>query len=101
MVDFSKVTEIPLDYMSLRQSAATQGVRIEDGVLRITGGCSLFSKYFQGLLARRQQAFDVDFTAAMKFEPRHLNHLAGIQAYYNYDNYFNHRMTRNDTGTFR
>ena len=98
LVDFSKVTEIPLDYMSLRRSAATQGVRIEDGVLRITGGCSLFSKYFQGLLARRQQAFDVDFLAAMKFEPRHLNHLAGIQAYYNYDNYFNLRMTRNDTG---
>lgn len=97
-VEFDRISEIPLDYMTLRRSAKTQGVRIEDGVLRITGGCSLFSKYFQGFLARRQQAFDLDFTAAMRFEPRHRNHLAGIQAYYNYDNYFNLRMTRDENG---
>lgn len=98
LVEFDKVDEIPPEYMTLRRSAARQGVRIEDGVLRITGGCSLFSKYHQGFLARRQQAFDVDFTAAMRFEPRHLNHLAGIQAYYNYDNFFNLRLTRDQEG---
>ena len=96
--DFSKETDIPIDYMTLRRSAKTQGIRLEDGVLRITGGCSLFSKYHQGLLARRQQAFHADFSACMKFEPRHLNHVAGIQVYYNYDNYINLKMTRDDAG---
>ena len=84
--------------MTLRRSAGRQGVRIEDGVLRLTGGNSLYSKYNQAFLARRQQAFDVDFVTAMKFEPRHLNHIAGVQAYYNYDNYFNLRMTRDEQG---
>lgn len=98
LVEFDKITEIPLDYMTLRRCAKRQGIRIEDGVLRINGGCSMVSRYNQGLVARRQQAFDVDFITAMRFEPRHLNHLAGIQAYYNYDNFFNLRMTRDEEG---
>ncbi len=98
--DFSKVTEMPLEFMTLRKSFASNGVKLEDGVLRIEGGNSLFSKYFQGLVARRQQSFDCDLVTAMRFEPRHMNHLAGIQAYYNYDNFFNLRVTRDEKGKY-
>lgn len=86
-VDFSKGT-VPLDYMTLRQSRETCGIRIVDGKLNITGGNSLASKYHQGFLARRQQHFSYDFTTRMTFHPEHPNHMAGIACYYNYDNYY-------------
>jgi xylan 1,4-beta-xylosidase len=96
-VDFYK-EGIPLDYMTLRRSFSTNGIAIVDKKLRIKGGCSLSSKYQQGLLARRQQSFNCDFIAAIKFEPRHMNHLAGLIVYYNYDNYFHLRITRDEEG---
>lgn len=70
--DFGKVTEIPLEYMTLRQSAKTCGITISDGKLHIQGGNSLASKYNQGLLVRRHQHHSYDFTAKMEFAPKRL-----------------------------
>lgn len=96
--DFSKETEIPLEYMTLRRSAASCGVRIEGGVLRIRGGNSLASKYGQGLLARRHQHHSYNFTAKMCFTPRDYCHMAGLVCYYNYDNYYYLHLSRGDDG---
>ena len=96
-VDFSK-EGVPLDYMTLRQSAKTCKISVEDGKLRIGGGNSLSSKYGQGFLARRQQAFCYDFTARMEFEPGSYGHMAGVACYYNYDNYCYLCKTSNDRG---
>ena len=96
-VEFADGT-IPLDYMTLRQSKETCGVRVADGALVIRGGCSPMSRYEQGLIARRQRAFNCDFTAAMRFAPRHLNHIAGLLVYYNCDNYYYLQMTRDENG---
>lgn len=85
-VDFSKGA-IPMDYMTLRKSRETCGIRVQDGKLELTGGNSLSSKFNQSLLARRQQAFSYDFTAELEFTPRCFNHMAGVVCYYNYDNY--------------
>lgn len=52
-VDFA-VDDLPLDYMTLRRSFVTNGIFLRDGKLRIRGGASIMSKYFQGLVARRQ-----------------------------------------------
>lgn len=98
-VDFQQ-QELPLDYMTLRRSFATNGIRRKDGVLRIAGGASIMSKYFQGLTARRQQCLNCDFETAMKFEPRHLNHIAGMVVYYNYDNNYYLKMSRDENGRF-
>ncbi|WP_349671191.1 glycoside hydrolase family 43 protein [Lacrimispora sp.] len=95
--DFSNGT-FPLDYMTLRQSAGTCGIKVVNGHLRIQGGCSPMSKYMQAFLARRQQCLECDFTAAMEFEPRHLNHLAGMMVYYNYDNHYYLKMSRDERG---
>ena len=98
-VDFSKGV-IPLDYMTLRRSFQRNGIKIVDGKLRIVGGNSVMSKYFQALIARRQQCLDCDFEAAMEFHPRHLNHIAGLLVYYNYDNNYYLKMSRDEKGKF-
>ncbi|MCI8418069.1 MAG: family 43 glycosylhydrolase [Lachnospiraceae bacterium] len=97
--DFSK-GRIPLEYMTLRRSFATNGISVENGVLHMQGGASVMSKYFQGLLARRQQCLDCDFETAMRFAPRHLNHIAGMLVYYNYDNHYYLKMSRAPEGLF-
>ena len=58
------------------------------------------SKYRQALIARRQQSFNCDFCVAMQFAPRHLNHMAGLLVYYNYDNHYYCRMSRDENGVF-
>ena len=96
-VDFAE-DELPLDYMTLRQSQRTCGVSIRDGRLVIRGGCSVMSKYNQGFIARRQQNLCCDFSTQMFFAPHHLNHMAGMLVYYNYDNHYFLKMTRDEAG---
>ena len=36
----------------------------------------------------------------MELEPRHLNHIAGLLVYYNYDNHYYLKMSRCDEGLF-
>lgn len=91
---------IPLEYMTLRRSFQRNGIEILDGKLRITGGASVMSKFFQALIARRQQCVDCDFEAAMEFNPRHLNHIAGVLVYYNCDNNYYLKMSRDEKGRF-
>ena len=93
--DFGKITEIPLEYMTLRQSVKTCGISISEGKLHIQGGNSLASKYNQGLLARRHQHHSYDFTAKMEFDPGDYCHMAGIVCYYNYDNNINYQANLN------
>lgn len=98
-VDFQD-GKIPPSYMSLRRSFKTNRVEIVEQKLRITGGASVMSKYHQALIARRQQHFHCDFSAAMQFRPRHLNHIAGLLVYYNYDNIYYLKMSRDENGEF-
>lgn len=95
--DFSD-GEIPLDFMTLRKSFASNGIFVQNGKLVIRGGCSVMSKYHQGLIARPQESFCCDFSARMTFVPRHLNHMAGLVIYYNYDNVYHLRITKDAAG---
>lgn len=97
LVDFSK-SGIPYDYMTLRQSRETCGIKVEDGSLNLVGGNSLSSKYNQALLVRRQQNFSYEFTAQMEFQPKNHCHMAGIVCYYNYDNYNYLFVSRDEAG---
>lgn len=98
-VDFS-VDDIPLEYMTLRKAFASNGIFVKDGKLHIEGGASIMSKYFQGLIARRQQCLSCDFETAMEFVPKHLNHIAGLVVYYNYDNNYYLKMSCSEKGKF-
>lgn len=98
-VDFS-IQPIPLDYMTLRQGHASCGIRLENGALVIRGGCSPLSRFEQGFLARRQQSLNCDFSTLMAFEPMHLNHQAGLMVYYNCDNHYHLKMTRDENGKY-
>lgn len=95
--DFSEGA-ISQDFMTLRKSFASNGISVQNGRLHIEGGCSVMSKYHQGLLARVQESFHCDFSARMSFVPRHLNHLAGLVVYYNYDNVYHLRITKDTEG---
>lgn len=97
-VDFAACGQIPLDYMTLRRGPETWGIRVTDGQLHIKGGASPFCKYDQALLARRQQSFRCDFSTMMHFSPRHLNHIAGLMVYYNYDNHYWLKLLRDEQG---
>jgi len=92
--------KIPLSYMSLRQSFKTCGIEVVNQKLRISGGASVMSKFRQALIARRQQSLTCDFCASMQFHPRHLNHIAGLLVYYNCDNNYYLKMSRDDKGEF-
>lgn len=96
-LDFA-VDDLPLDYMTLRRSREHSGVSVRDGALVIAGGCSPMCRYEQGLVAHRQRSLNCDFTACMRFVPRHLNHLAGLLVYYNCDNFYYLKMTRDEEG---
>ena len=99
-VDFSQVKNIPLDYMTLRRSFKSNGISIKNGKLHLQGGASMMSKFFQALLARRQQSLSCDFETEMTFNPRHLNHIAGMLVYYNCDNNYYLKMSRSPEGVF-
>ncbi len=96
--DFSRLQELPLEYMTLRQGAGSCGIRIADGRLRLRGGNSLASKYQQCLAARRHQHHAYDFTAKMWFAPKDYCHMAGLVCYYNYDNYYYLYISCDDSG---
>lgn len=80
--------KMPLDFLTLRKSFASNGISVHDQKLWIEGGCSPMAKFRQGVAARTQECLDCDFTAVMEFAPRHRNHLAGLLVYYNYDNFY-------------
>lgn len=58
------------------------------GFLRLTGRESLNSLHGQSMVARRQQAFDVEVETLLEFEPESYQHMAGIVYYYNTKNYY-------------
>lgn len=96
-VEFNK-KELPWEFMTLRESATHCGLDLQSrsGWLRIHGGNSLSSKYFQAFTARRQQAFLCDAMTKVEFNPRDYHHLAGLVCYYNYDNYYYLKITRDE-----
>jgi xylan 1,4-beta-xylosidase len=53
------------------------------GYLRLYGRESMGSLFYSSLVARRQQAFDFEASAAVEYYPSHFQHQAGLVCYYN------------------
>jgi xylan 1,4-beta-xylosidase len=66
--------------------------------LRLRGGRSPRSLLGASLVARRATAPNCAFEASMEYEPRGIQHLAGITAYYNSENWFFLHATADDDG---
>lgn len=82
--DFKKdfqTLRIPFDsnYMSLDA---------RQGYLRLTGRESIFSRFYQTLLARRQEDFTFFASALFEFKPASFQHMAGLIYRYDENNQF-------------
>lgn len=66
------------------------------GYLRLYGRESMVSKFEQTIVARRQQAFHIEASTCLEFEPEHFHHLAGLVAFYNTDAFYYLYVTRGD-----
>lgn len=66
------------------------------GWLRLYGAECPSSKFYQSLLARRQQSFTCEANTKLEFDPRHYQHLAGLTYYYNTQCYYYAYVTRDE-----
>lgn len=73
------------DFQTLRDSYQSLGMTIEEhkGYLRIYGKESIFSRYQQALLARRQTELRFEAKTSFTFQPESFHHMAGL--IYRYD----------------
>lgn len=58
------------------------------GFLRLYGRESITSNFTQSLVARRQQAFSVSASTCLQFEPKTIQQMAGLVAFYNTDAFY-------------
>lgn len=64
------------------------------GFLRIHGKESMHSRFGLSLIARRQKTFDISASLCMQYEPKNLQQMAGLVAFYNTDAFYYLYVTR-------
>jgi xylan 1,4-beta-xylosidase len=90
--------DLNIHFNSLRLPFEENWVTLQErpGYLRLYGRESLNSVHRQSLLARRQQAFNVDAETVVEFEPQTFQQMAGLIYYYNNRNYFYLRVSHDE-----
>ena len=58
------------------------------GFLRLEGRESIASKFEQALVARRQDAFHIEASTCLEFEPESFQQMAGLVAFYTTDSFY-------------
>lgn len=66
------------------------------GFLRLHGSESLCSLHHQVLIARRQQAFCYTASTCLEFEPENFQQMAGLICFYNTNNFYYLRVSRDE-----
>ena len=79
-IDF-QTPRVPLD-------AETCSLTARPGHLRLRGGESLASAYYQSMIARRVQHHRCAVRTSVEFDAEHFQHLAGLTAYYDTETFF-------------
>jgi len=89
---------LDLRWSSLRQPVAESWLSLAErpGWLRLRGGDSLFSLFWQSLLARRVQHFKFTAETHLDFSPTHFTQMAGLICYYNTRQHYYLRVTHDD-----
>lgn len=78
------------EYQTLRVPLDDQTCSLTErpGHLRLRGGESLASHYYQSLIARRFEHHVCTVSTCVGFDPQHYQHLAGLTAYYDTDSFY-------------
>lgn len=94
-IDFASVSELPLDFQSLRRPITSAWLSQSDrpGWLRLYGQECTTSLFKQSLIARRLQAFNADVELQMEFEPEDFQQMAGLILYYDTRNHYYLRVS--------
>ena len=66
------------------------------GWLRLRGAEPTTSTFRQSLIARRVQAFEIEATTCLEFQPVDFKHMAGLTAYYDTRNHYYLHITRDE-----
>ncbi|MEM7625151.1 MAG: glycoside hydrolase family 43 protein [Planctomycetota bacterium] len=87
--DFDEPT-LRIDYQTPRVPLDTQtcSLTARRGWLRLFGGESLASPYYQSHVARRVQHHRCAVRTCVDFEPEHFQHFAGLTAYYDTESFY-------------
>lgn len=94
--DFNN-TVLNINFQSLRVPAETfMSLTERPGFLRLYGKESMFSKFTQSMIARRQQNFVYSAETCVEFEPEITLQLAGLICYYNTENYYYLRISMDE-----
>ncbi|MFK7920479.1 MAG: glycoside hydrolase family 43 protein [Bacteroidia bacterium] len=82
--------DVDINYQSLRIPITEDWLSLSarKGFLRLSGRESLSSLHEQSHIARRVQAFSIQYTAAVEFRPDNFQQMCGLTAYYNTAHYF-------------
>ena len=86
-------------FQTLRVPFAAEHFSLKErpGYLRIKGRESLSSKHHQSLVARRQQAFRYTAGTCVEFEPDSFKQMAGLICFYDTQNWYYLRISRDET----
>lgn len=91
----------PLDphFQTLRRPFSESWISLSacPGRLRLYGGEPTVSLFEQSLVARRIQAFRVEVETCLDFNPLHFQHMAGLIAYYDTQNHYYLRVSRDES----
>ncbi len=100
VVDGFDGAELGGDWSTLRRHAAADWVSLTErpSHLRLRGGRSPRSLVGPSLVARRVTAPRCSFEATLEYRPLAFQHLAGITAYYNTQNWYFLHLTQDDEG---
>jgi xylan 1,4-beta-xylosidase len=99
--DDFELSELGPHWSTLRRPPASDWLSLTErrSHLRLHGGHSPQSLVKPSLVARRVTAAHCSFDAVMDYQPRGLQHLAGITAYYNTRNWYYLYVTADDDGS--
>jgi xylan 1,4-beta-xylosidase len=92
--------QLDIHFQSLRQPMTEEWISLTErpGWLRLKGNEPTVSLFRQSLVARRVQAFVVEASTEMDFQPQSFKHMAGLIAYYDTENHYYLRVSLDGNG---
>jgi len=90
---------LDIHFQSLRQPVADDWLTLTErpGFLRLKGMEPTVSTFRQSLIARRVQAFEITVETSVEFQPTTFQQMAGLIAYYDTENHYYLRISRDET----
>ena len=91
--------KLGVEYQTLRVPLGADTLTLEErqGFLRLYGRESLQSHFHQALVARRIQAFHIQASTALEFQPETFQQMAGLTAFYSSHSFYYLYLTRGET----